>query len=59
MPGWLVVSVLFAAGSAVVSFLWWSAGRARLDRLDPDRRSAGERFEIDVNRIRTMRNRDY
>ena len=58
MPTWLVISIAVAVGGALLLWLWQSSGRSRLDRIDPNLRSARERFETDANRIRTMRNRD-
>lgn len=55
MATWLVVSIAVAAGGTLL-WLWQSSGRSRLDKIDPNLRSANERLETDANRIRTMRN---
>ena len=59
MPTWLVVSIVVAVAGSALLFLWQSAGRSRLDRDNPHLRSANERFETDVNRIRTMRHNGF
>jgi hypothetical protein len=52
----VVGAVVGALG--VGSVVWWSSGRARIGTFDPRRRTAGQRAELDLNRIQTMRNRD-
>ena len=52
---WVVAAVGVLALAALV---WWSSGRARIGKIDPERRSASQRTELDYNRIQTMRNRD-
>jgi hypothetical protein len=56
MAGWMWFVVGIAVAGGVLLILWQSAGRQRLDRKDPTLRSANERFETDVNRMRNMRN---
>jgi hypothetical protein len=58
MPGWLWIVVVVVAASGLFALVWWSSGRARPGSVDLDRRSAQERYELDVNRIQTMRTRD-
>jgi hypothetical protein len=55
VPAWLWITIAVAVAGAALLFLWQSAGRSRLDRTNPNLRSANERFETDVNRMRTMR----
>jgi hypothetical protein len=55
MPAWIWITIAVAVAGAALLALWQSAGRARLDRANPKLRSANERFETDVNRMRTMR----
>jgi hypothetical protein len=53
---WVVVAAVALVG--MTSLTWWSSGRARIGKIDPTRRPAHQRAELDYNRIQTMRNRD-
>ena len=55
---WLWVLLAAVAVVALASLVWWSSGRARIGKVDPERRSLNQRTELDINRIQTMRNRD-
>lgn len=58
MPTWLVLTLVVAAAVAGFAVIWWSSGRARTGSGSLDARSAEERYQLDVNRTATMRNRD-
>lgn len=58
MPTWLVIPIVVVVAIAVLALVWWWSGRARIGRVDLDRRSPQERTELDINRIQTMRTRD-
>ena len=58
MGAWMWIPLVVAAAVAVFALVWWSSGRSRPDRVDRHLRSGDERFETDVNRMRTMTNRN-
>ena len=58
MPTWLVLTLVVVAAVAGFAVIWWSSGRARTGSGSLDARSAEERYQLDANRIATMRNRD-
>ena len=58
MPTWLVIPIVVVVAIAVLALVWWWSGRARIGRVDLDRRSPQQRTELDINRIQTMRTRD-
>jgi len=58
MPPWLVMAIVVIVAVVPLALVWWRSGRARTGRIDRDLRSPHQRMELDVNQLRTMRNRD-